>query len=340
LADSTLFSHPEVSVEKPTAPSSLNWIYPVVSIAALAVFGVGLYLVLLNPTQWAMLAAGCVCMVAVGVTWPIAHGLAGFRADHTEEQELARRLNEKLEQMSSLVGKVSESQLLSDRAKSVAFREKDRDAIRRAISEEMGRGEWEAAHALADQFEQAFGSKSEADRFRGEINDRRSEGARREIAEVAAVIDRHVRNEQWTAAVREAEKLHERFPNVEQVRQLPAEIEARRQSHKKQLLQSWHEAVARHDVDGSIEILKQLDSYLTPAEAESMQDTARGVFKEKLSNLVSQFGNSIRDHRWGEGVRVGEQIQSEFPNSRAAQEVKEKMDMLRQRANEPAGATA
>jgi hypothetical protein len=71
-----------------------------------------------------------------------------------------------------------------------------------------------------------------------------------------------------------------------------------------------------------------------------MQDTARGVFKEKLSNLVSLFGNSIREHRWAEAVRVGEQIQSEFPNSRAAQEVKEKMDMLRQRASEPAAATA
>lgn len=327
-------------MEKPTAPSSLNWIYPVVSVAALAVFGVGLYLVLLDAHQWTMLAAGCVCLVAVGITWPLAHGLAGFRADGAGGRELAQRIDQRIEQMAALMTKVSESQLLSDRAKSVAFREKDRDAIRRAISEEMGRGEWEAAYALADQFEKAFGSKSEADRVRADINQHRSEGVRQKIAEVAAVIDRHVRSEQWTAAVREAEKLQQRFPNEEQVRQLPADIEARRQSHKKQLLQSWHEAVARHDVDGSIEILRNLDSYLTPAEAESMQDTARSVFKEKLSNLVSQFGSSIRDHRWVEAVRVGEQIQNEFPNSRAAQEVKDKMDMLRQRASEPAGATA
>lgn len=327
-------------MEKPTAPSSLNWIYPVVSVAALAVFGVGLYLVLLDPRQWAMLAAGCACLIAVGVTWPIAHALAGIRADGAGGRELAQRIDQRIEQISTLMNKASESQLLSDRAKSVAFREKDRDAIRHAIVEEMDRGEFDAAYALADQFEQAFGSKSEADRLRADINHRRTEGVRQQIAEVAAVIDRHVRNEQWTAAVREAEKLQQRFPNEEQVRQLPAEIEARRQSHKKQLLQSWHEAVARHDVDGSIEILRNLDSYLTPAEAESMQDTARSVFKEKLSNLVSQFGNSIRDHRWAEAVRVGEQIQSEFPNSRAAQEVKDKIDMLRQRASEPAGATA
>ncbi|HSU67151.1 MAG TPA: hypothetical protein VLJ39_09780 [Tepidisphaeraceae bacterium] len=329
------------SVETSTAPSSLNWIYPVVSVAALIIFGVGLYLVLVDPkNNWTMLAAGCVSLIAVGVTWPIAYALAASRSDLREDRQISSRIHDRLEQMTTLVGRVSESQLLSDRAKSVAFREKDRDAIRRAIHEEMGRGEWEAAFALADQFEQAFGSKSEADRFRGEINHKRSEDTQKQIAEVVAVIDRHTRNEQWTAAVREAETLHTRFPNDDRVRNLPADIEQRRQSHKKQLLQSWHEAVARHDTDGSIEILKQLDSYLTPAEAESMQDTARGVFKEKLNNLVAQFSGAIREHKWAEAVRTGEQIQSEFPNSRAAQEVKEKMDMLRQRASEPAAASA
>jgi hypothetical protein len=330
-------------VETPTAPSTpsnLNWIYPVVSIAALAVFGVGLYLVLVNPSQsqWTMLAAGCLSLIAVGVSWPIAHALAGLRADRLSDVAGAQRANERLEHLCTLMGRVSESQLLSDRAKSVAFREKDRDAIRRAINEEMSRGEWEAAFALADQFEQAFGSKTEADRFRNEIRARQGEDVQRQVGEVVAVIDRHIRNEQWTAAVREAEKMRERFPNNEQVLGLPAEIERRRQSHKQQLLQSWHEAVARHDVDASIDILRQLDSYLTPAEAESMQDTARSVFKEKLNNLVAQFGNTIREHRWAEAVRIGEQIQAEFPNSRAAQEVKEKMEMLRQRANEPAAA--
>lgn len=331
-------------MENPTAapsssPSNLNWIYPVVAIAALAVFGVGLYLVLANPgqNQWVMLAAGCVSLIGVGVTWPIAHALAGLRTDRAGDAAGAARASDRLEHLCTLMGRVSESQLLSDRAKSVAFREKDRDAIRRAINEEMSRGEWEAAFALADQFEQAFGSKTEADRFRNDIRARQGQDAQRQIDEVIAVIDRHVRNEQWTAAVRESEKLRERFPDNQTVLGLPAEIERRRQSHKQQLLQSWHEAVARHD-EASIDILRQLDSYLTPAEAESMQDTARSVFKERLNNLVAQFGAAIREHRWAQGVRIGEQIQSEFPNSRAAQEVKDKMDMLRQRASEPATA--
>jgi len=326
-------------VEKPTA-SSFNWIYPVVALVALAVFGVGLYLVLVDRQQWTMLATGCICLIAVGVTWPIARSLSAAGVDRAAAREVNQRILDGLEQIMASTSRIGESQLLSDRAKSVAYREKDRDAIRSAINEEMGRGEWEAAYALADQFEQAFGSKNEADRFRNEIKSKRNEGMQKEITEVVAVIDRYTRTEQWTAAVREAEKLHEKYATNDQVRALPAEIEARRQSHKKQLLQSWHEAVARHDVDGSIEILKQLDIYLTRAEAQSMQDTARGVFKEKLNNLGAQFAISIREHRWAEAIRIGEQIQGEFPNSRAAQEVGEKMVMLRQRASEPAGATS
>ena len=50
----------------------------------------------------------------------------------------------------------------------------------------------------------------------------------------------------------------------------PREIENRRQTLKRQLLDSWKESVARNDIDGSIEILKRVDPYLTPAEAASM----------------------------------------------------------------------
>jgi len=75
--------------------------------------------------------------------------------------------------------------------------------------------------------------------------------------------------------------------------------------HKKQLMQNWHDAVARHDNDGSIEILRLLDSiFLTPAEAEKMQETVRQVFKERLNTLGAQFSTSVKEQRWAEAVRV------------------------------------
>lgn len=303
-------------------------------ILSLVVFGIGLYRLAGPGHDWLLLSLGLLAFVVVLATWPIAIGLHRMVASSEGTGDtLAQTLNDRLQQISIMLNTVTEQQLLSDRAKSVAFREKDRDAIRRAIQEEMNRGDWDAALGLADNIESEFGYKGEANRFRDEIFQRRQDAVRRQIQEVVAIIDRHTRSEQWNGALREAERLMGMFPDNEQVKNLPNEIDRRRQEHKKQLLDSWHDAVARHDVDGSIEILKQLDTYLTPVEAEGMQETARQVFKEKLNQLSKQFADSVHEQRWAEAVRVGDAISREFPNTRVAQEVREKMDALKQRAS-------
>jgi len=307
---------------------------------SIGIFGVGLHHALRNPGSWTMLAAGGVCIVAVAITFPIAKALYTAVSAQDSAEEMGNRVNQRLEQMVTLMGRISEQQLLSDRARSVAFRDKDREAIRTAINEELLQGEWEAAFALADQYEQAFGSKTEADRFRADISGRRNINMRQQIDDVMLIIDRHIKGEQWSAAMREAEKLLSQLPDNDQVKRIPQEIEQRRQAHKQALIQTWHEASARHDWDGAIEILRQGGPYLTPAEAESMQETVRNVFKEKLNNMGAQFASLIRERKWHDAIKLGEQIQADFPNSRIAQEVREKMESLRARASEPAGATA
>jgi hypothetical protein len=235
---------------------------------------------------------------------------------------------------------ISEQQLLSDRAKSVAFREKELDAIRRAIQEETARGNYEAAGALANEIEASFGMKQEADRFRQDVSNRRAEIVRKQINEAGAVIDRHCRAEQWQQAQREADRVAELFPADEQARGLPADIERRRTSHKQQLIQAFQDARTRNDIDGSIEIVKQLDVYLTPTEAEAYQEQVRSVFKDKLNNLRAQFSLAVHDQQWAEATRIGDTIIRDFPNTQMAKEVREKMDALRQRAGQPEAAKA
>jgi hypothetical protein len=328
--------------EKPARPiPRFTWAYVLAALLALALLGVGIYQVVRWHVGWELVAGGCIGLIAILATWPITECLYDGRCSRkAEREEVTQPLVERLDQMAILVNMISEQQLLSDRAKAVAFRVKDREAVRRAISEEMAKQDWEAAMVLADDIERTFGYRGEAERVRKEIEQARQENMRRQIADVMGTIDRHTRAEQWSAALREAERLMQTLPDNEQVRNLPIEIENRRQNHKRQLMSSWTDAVARHDVDGSIEILKQLDTYLTPAEAESMQETARSVFKEKLANLGRQFSTAVQDHRWIEAIRFGEQVMREFPNSRIAQEVRENMDSLRQRAGEAGGAPA
>jgi hypothetical protein len=319
---------------------SFVWVYPIVFVLTLLIFAGGIYLAA-TEREWTLLAAGCVSITLVLVSWPLGLAIKASREaadDHLRNQ--IAPVNERLQQFSESLAQLSEHQLLSDRAKSVAYREKEREALRRALQEDVVKQDWEAALVLADEMEKSFGYKQEADRYRQQINERRNEAARRQINDAISVIDRHTRAEQWQVAQREAERLMQIYPTSEQVRNLPSEIEARRLSRKRQLLDSWNEAVARRDVDGSIEILKKLDAYLTPAEAESMQETARSVFKQKLENLRTQFSMAVQDHRWQEAIQIGDTIIRDFPNSQMAKEVRDTMDALRERArdSEMAGA--
>lgn len=329
-------------MDKRNPAASVNWMYAVILVVALAVFGVGVFLAVqdANRREWAMLAAGCLALILVLATWPIAITLtATHEAAVRKLEETQVVMQERLQAMTVLMNVMSEQQLLSDRAKSVAYREKDRDALRRAIREDIAKRDWEAALILADDMERLFGYKQEAMRFREEVFKAQDDIVRRQIGDVMGVIDRHCRAEAWSDALREAERLMATYRNDPNVANLPQEIENRRQAHKKQLLDSWQDALNRKDIDGAIEILKKLDLYLTRAEADQMQETVRNVFKEKLNNLKTQFALAVQDHRWGEAVRVGETVVRDFPNSGIAREVREKLDFLRQRAAEPATAT-
>ena len=270
------------------------------------------------------------------VTWPLAQAISNSRsADARRRDELATAFSDRLQQIAVMLNVLSEQQLLSDRAKQVAFRDKDRDALRRAIKEDLSRKDWEAAIALVADMERTFGYKQEAENYREEINNYRQEVIRREIIEAAGKIDTLCRQEKWNDALRESERLHRHYPENESVTKLPQEIESRRQATKRHLLDSWNEAIARKDVDGSIEILKKLDLYLTRQEAESMQEAARSVFKEKLNQLAAQFTLAVQDKRYPEAIRVGEIITRDFPNSGIAREVRDLMESLRSRAGEP-----
>ncbi len=318
--------------QNPPPESSPSLIYIVALIVALAVFGFGTYVAAQNH-GFELLSAGVISVLVVLVTWPIAAGMSTARrlAD-ADRLALARTVSDRLQQIAGLLTTLSEQQLLSDRAKAVAFREKDRQALRHAIREEMNAKDWDAALVLANEMEKQFGYAQEAGALRAEINDNRADVIRRQITDAVNVIDGHCTAERWTHAMREAERIMQIFPSEEVTQRLPQEIENRRQSHKRQLLEGWKDAVARNDIDGSIEILKRVDPYLTPAEAASMQESARGIFKERLNNLKDRFSYAVRDEKWNEAIRIGDTIIKEHPNSRLALEVRDTMETLRQRA--------
>jgi len=103
-----------------------------------------------------------------------------------------------------------------------------------------------------------------------------------------------------------------------------------KEGRKRILLAAWDDAVQRQEIDRSLEILKELDLYLTPNEGLALQEAARDVFRTKLHNLGVEFSISVTEKRWNNALDVGQQIIESFPNSKMADEIRTKLDVLRQ----------
>ena len=326
-------------MEQRNSPAFL-WIYPVLLVLAVALLGCGVYL-MARYHQQAVFAASSVGILGILAAWGLTLNLLAARTERAAQlQSMLAVVEAKLQSINAALNQISEQQLISERAKAIAFRESEREALRRAIAEETTRKDWDAALVLANEMETVFGYKLEADRIREEIGRQRETDVRAQVSEGMAAIDKFCRGEQWTLALREAERLMQAFPGDGLTQRLAQDVEIRRQNLKRQLLDAWNDPVTRHDLDGAIEILKQLDTYLTPAEVQALQETARQVFKDKLMQLGQQFALAMKNHLWAEAVRQGEAIMNEFPNSRMAQEVREKMVLLRERAAAPEAARA
>ena len=113
-------------------------------------------------------------------------------------------------------------------------------------------------------------------------------------------------------------------------------IEFKRVEYKDRLLAEWNQAVEHEQIDEGIELLQKLDEYLSPAEAAQMRESAKGLFQAKLESLGAIFGVAVSEQKWNRALAIGQELINEFPNSRMAEEVKGKLDILQQRAQEQA----
>jgi hypothetical protein len=276
------------------------------------------------------LLIACVPWVVLPLTNLVFHRAMDSR--YRSEQLLGN-----LEAQRQLLEGIRETASLSDAAKQVAYRAKDLQALRAAIREDMDKGDFEAATMLANEMERRFGYAQEADKFRDQINTTSRAAIERRIRETAENVDSFLKRFEWRAAQRESDRLKRQFPDHPEVATIAEKIETARDAHKRELLKNWKDAVAKDDVDTSVGLLKQLDQYLTPSEAEAYKEAARDVFRKRLQQLGVQFALHVHDKNWGEALRIGRTITDEFPNTRMAAEVRERMAILQGKAQQPLG---
>ncbi|MFW6155637.1 MAG: hypothetical protein ACOC95_10530 [Planctomycetota bacterium] len=223
---------------------------------------------------------------------------------------------------------------LSDQAKAMIYHDREVEAVQEVVNACLARQDYDHADAIIARMENQLGYRDEARRLRDLVassrNATRDEKVHAAVQRVEAIIDQH----NWARARREAQRLAAAFPGNPLVAELPQRITEKMNAHKRELIQRYDDAVKRNDVDRSIELLRELDRYLTPTEAAALKESARGVFRAKLHNLGVQFAIAVTEQRWDHAVRTGERIIAEFPNSRMAEEVSSKLDALHQLAGE------
>jgi hypothetical protein len=279
-------------------------------------------------------AMGLWAVVAYGVVLVLASG----QAEVTNAAASAVRVETLLEAEVNSSRKLIDLATLSDDAKSLIYRDREVEAFGETFHDMVLRQDYKGAKALVDSIETKFGYAGEAANLRAELETTQKATLEEKINAGVGRIMQIIQEHNWTRASREIQRLVRLFPDNLKIAALPQTLESARAQHKRSLLQEYGEAVKKNDVDRGIELLKQLDRYLSPQEAAALEESARGVFKAKLHNLGVQFAINVTDRQWAAAIATGNEIIREFPNTRMAYEVRQKMDQLQAKAAEKAGA--
>jgi len=243
-----------------------------------------------------------------------------------------RSLESNLASANEHLKQISERLLISEAAKRITCRDKDRQALRQAIEEDLSRGDFDAALVLVNEMAKTYGYALEAEEFRERIQNARAASLNARIAQSMVGFENLLNNAEWDKAHAEAAKIQRLYPDAPQVRDLPRRVKEAWQARKHDLERRLLQSASHDDVEGAMEALRELDRYLTPQEAAPFLEVARGVIGKKRQNLGVQFKLAIQDREWTQAVAVGEQIIREFPNTKMADEVRSTIDILRERA--------
>jgi hypothetical protein len=316
---------------RPTGPTGPMPLWPVLAaILSLAMIGAWL--------KWGdrfipFAAAGGLGLVLLAIIVPLTNMLA---ARHRGGGGAQSELRDELARLSRAVSQMSEQNALSDDARRVLNRKRERELLRAAIDEDIAAEDWDAAMVLVKELAEQFGYRSDAEEFRQRIEQARYETVQRKVNEAIARLDGLIVARRWDQATIEAARIGRLYPDSPKVEGLRHRVEHARQLYKADLERRFLLAAEEDRIAEAMALLRELDAYLTESEAEPYREVARGVIGKARDNLGAQFKLALQDHQWARAAEVGQQIVDQFPNSRMAEEVRVLIDSIRARSREVA----
>ncbi len=234
----------------------------------------------------------------------------------------------------SLLNQIARSVRLSDAAKEIAFRDQDRMELQEAILTKLHQHDFAATEEMIEAVSKRTEYREMAEKLRADAEEYRNATEDNRIRKAAGHVERLISERQWTAAGAQIDTMLRTFPDSQYIKNLAQNLKDAKDDRKRQLLAEWDEAVKREDVDLSLEILRELDLYLTPNEGLALQESASHVYRTKLHNLGVQFSLAVTENRWQTALDTGRNIVRDFPNSRMAHEIRSKMHILEQKVQD------
>lgn len=274
-------------------------------------------------------AAGLIGVLLVLTTLPLTLVMlrrSRSRPDTALRDEIAR--------LQRVISQLSEQSALSDDARRVLNRKRERELLRAAIDEDIAAEDWDAAMVLVKELAEQFGYRSDAEEFRQRIEQARYETVQRKVNESVSRLDGLIMQRRWDQASIEAARIGRLYPDSPKVEGLRHRVEHARQLYKTDLERRFLVSAEENRIAEAMDLLKELDAYLTEAEAEPYREVARGVIGKAKENLGAQFKLAVQDRAWSRAADIGGQIIDQFPNSRMAVEVRQVLDSVRARARD------
>jgi hypothetical protein len=278
------------------------------------------------PIVWLLLAG--VFIIAIIATLSNIIKIFDALQDNSAKLEI---MSEALKKNQSVLAQINQIAHLSEAAKAILFHDSDRQFLIETVLDKLEHQDIDGAYEIIDGLAHREGYKELAEHLQAEAEKHRGATDQERIEQAKIVIEKLFVSFQWAQASTRIEKLISVYPDSEEAKAMRQTLIEKKEERKKVLLNAWDDAVKRHATDRSLEILKELDLYLTPEEGLALQEAARDVFKDKLHNLGIQFSLAVSGEQWDKAIQVGQEIMQDFPNSRMSEEIRERMDVLKQR---------
>lgn len=256
----------------------------------------------------------------------VSKALKTLGETHAKLQEVTGAL----EKISAELTQINHMTRVSETAKAIVFRDADQQSLREAVFDKLQEKDFDGANQLIEQIAERPEYAELAEQLRAQAEHYHDSTDHERLEQVATHIEKLLDDHHWASASAQIESLIKAHPESERAKALRQSLVEKKQQRKKALLAAWDEAVKRQQTDRSLDILKELDLYLTPNEALALQEAARDVFRTKLHNLGVQFALAVTEKQWVSALDVGRQIINNFPNSRMSEEIRGKLSILQQ----------